>query len=163
MRTKYFKIAIITVVLSSLLIGVSMAQPPGKRGGDRPGMQERFLDRIPDITEDQKEQIKEIKTNHMKNVLPIRNQIQEKQAKLQTLSTANKVDMVKINKTIEEIGELKVSIAKKRAAHRQGIRNVLSEDQRVIFDSMPMKKGRHKGIDGKPGHYRSDMKPCRNF
>jgi len=163
MRTNYFKVAILAVVLSSLLVGVSMAQPPGKRGGPSLEMGERFLDRIPDITEDQKEQVKVIKTNHMKNVLPLRNQIQEKRAQLQTLSTADEVDMLKVNKTIEEIGKLKLEMAKKRAAHKQEIRNVLTEDQRVIFDSVPMKKGRHNGCDGRPGHNRGEMRSGRNF
>jgi Spy/CpxP family protein refolding chaperone len=163
MRTKYFKVAILAIVISSLLIGISLAQPPGKRGGPQQEGGERFLNRIPDITEEQKEQIKEIKTDHMKEVLPIRNQIDEKQAQLKTLSTADKVDMPKVNKTIEEIGELKVNIAKKRAAHRQGIRNALTEDQRVVFDSMPMKKGHQKEFAGRQGHKRCDNRPGRKF
>ncbi len=162
MRTKYLKVAIITIVLSSLLIGVGLAEPPGKRG-PQAEKGERFFNRIPDITDKQKEQIKEFKTDHMKEVLPLRNQIDEKQAQIKTLSTAGKVDMAKVNKTIEEIGKLKVTIAKKSAAHKQEIRNVLSEDQRIVFDSMPMKKGRHKGCDGRPGHNRGNMKPCRNL
>ena len=163
MQTKYFKLAILTVVISSLLIGVSLAQPPGKRGGDRPGIQERFLDRIPDITEDQKEQIKEFRTDHMKEVLPLRNQVGEKEAHLKSLSTADKVDMAKINKTIEEIGNLKITIAKNRAAHKQKIRNVLNEDQRIVFDSMSMKRGPHKGREGRSNHSYREMRPGNRF
>jgi len=163
MRTNYFKVAIITIILTSLLVGVSLAQPPGKRE-PHPEKGERFLERIPDITDEQKEQIKDLKTDHMKEVLPLRNQIDEKQARMKTLSTAEKVDMAKINKTIEEIGELKITIAKKRAVHRQEIRNILTEDQRVVFDSMTMKRGRHASSnDCKPQRHKRDMRPGNRF
>ena len=149
MRTNYFKLFILTLIFSSLLIASSLAQPPGKRSGSHPGMEERILDRIPDITEKQKEQIKEIRTDHMKEVLPLRNQVREKEAHLQTISTGENVNLEKVNKTIEEISALKMNMAKKRAAHRQEIRKVLTEDQRVIFDSFRMKKGKHHGFDGR--------------
>ncbi len=149
MRTHQFKLLILTLIISGLFIGTSLAQPPGKRGGPNPGMEGRFLDRIPDITEEQKEQIKGLKTDHMKEVLPLRNQVQEKQAHLQTISTGENVNLEKVNKTIEEISALKMNMAKKRAAHRQEIRKVLTEDQRVIFDSFRMKKGKHHGFDGR--------------
>lgn len=162
MQTKYFKIAIITVILTGLLVGVSLAQPPGKKGPN-PERGERFLERIPNISEEQKEQIKELKTDHMKEVLPLRNQVDEKEAHLKTLSTADKVDMAKINKTIEEIGNLKITIAKNRAAHKQKIRNVLNEDQRIVFDSMSMKRGPHKGREGHSNHFHKKMRSGNRF
>ena len=162
MRTKYFNLAIITVILTSLLIGESQAQPPGKRGPN-PERGERFLERIPDLTDEQMEQIKDLKTDHMKEVLPLRNLVQEKQAHLKSISSGDKVDMDKVNNTIEEIGKIKVELAKKRAAHRQEVRNVLSEDQRIVFDSMPMKRGRHAGNDCKPQRHKHDMRPGNRF
>ena len=143
MRTNHFKLFILTLVFSGLFIASSMAQPPGKKGGPHPGMEEKILNKIPDITEQQIEQIKDLKTKHMKEVLPLRNQLQEKEAQLQTVSTGEKVNMDKVNKTIEEISAIKLSMAKKRAAHRQQIRQLLTEDQRVVFDSFSMKKGKH--------------------
>lgn len=71
--------------------------PPGqdnKRFGPpcmmKPPMHEKghFPD-IPDLTEEQKEQIKELEINHMKEVLQMKNQIGEKEAHLRTLSTEN--------------------------------------------------------------------------
>jgi Spy/CpxP family protein refolding chaperone len=162
MQTKYFQVAIISVILTSLLVGISLAQPPEKRGplAERG---ERLLERIPDLTDGQKEQINDLKTQHMKEVLPLRNLVQEKQAQLKSISTGDKVDMDKVNNTIEEIGKIKIDLAKKRAAHRQEIRNVLTEDQRVIFDSMPMKRGRFAGNDCRPQRHKRDMRPGNRF
>lgn len=162
MQTKYFRLAILTTVISSLLIGLSFAQPPAERG---PGPEKckRFLDRIPDLTDKQAEQIKDLKTAHMKEVLPLRNLIHEKQAHLQSISTGENVDMKEVNTTIEEIGKLKVTMAKKRAAHRQKIRNILDEDQRVVFDSMPMKKNGHAGNGCRPDHHKRIIRPGNRF
>jgi len=162
MRTKYFKVAIITLILTSLLVGVCLAQPPGKRG-PRLEMGERFLERIPDLTDKQKEQIKDLKTAHLKEVLPLRNQVQEKQAHLKSISTGDNVDMDKVNNTIEEIGKLKLEMAKKRAAHKQEIRNILTEDQRVVFDSKPMKRGRHGERDCKPECRKGNLRSGNRF
>lgn len=162
MRTKYFKSIALALLITSMMVSLGFAQPPIEKGS-RSERGERFMERIPDLTDEQNDQIKELKTSHMKEVLPIRNQIDEKQAQLNTLSTAEKVDMAKINKTIEEIGELKVTIAKKRAAHRQQIRNLLTEDQRIVFDTMPMNRGNHKGFKGSKRGPRCGMRPDRNF
>ena len=154
MRTNYFKLLILTLIISGLLVASSFTQPPGKRGGPHPGMEGKFFEKLPGITEKQIEQIKNLKTKHMKEVLPLRNQVREKEAHLQTISTGEKVDMGKVNKTIEEISVIKLSMAKMRAAHKQQIRQLLTEDQRAVFDSFSMKKGKHRGFDEGPGKHR---------
>jgi Spy/CpxP family protein refolding chaperone len=120
-----------------------------------------FCDRIPDITEEQQEQIKELRTGHMKEMLPLRNQVQEKRAHLQTVSSGENVDMDEVNNAIEDISKLKMEMAKKRAAHRQQIRNVLTEDQRVFFDSKPMKKRKHRNFEGR--NERCGNRPGKRF
>ena len=95
---------------------------------------------IPDLTEEQKEQIQNLRTEHMKTVLPLKNQLAEMQARLQTLSTAENADMSQIDRTIEEMGELRTLMMKEGAAHRQTIRKLLTDEQRVAFDSRPARQ-----------------------
>ena len=112
---------------------------------------ERFMN-IPDLTDSQKTQLKQMRTTHMKEAMPLRNLMKEKEAHLQTISTVDNVNMNEVNKLIEEIGAIKLDLAKKRAAHRQAIRKILTNDQRVFFD-MHSKK-HHKrghGMKGKRG------------
>lgn len=98
----------------------------------------KHMSMIPDMTEQQKEQMEQLRTEHLKVMLPLKNQLQEKMARLRTLSTAEKVNMNDINKKIDEIGELKIKLMKERATHRQDIRKLLTEEQRVMFDMHPM-------------------------
>ncbi|GAA4828440.1 Spy/CpxP family protein refolding chaperone [Algivirga pacifica] len=116
------------------------------------GMMHR-LDKLPDITEAQKESIKEIVMKAQKEALPLKNQMGEQKARLQTLSTEDKADMKAINKTIDKLADLKAQTMKIRAAARQDIRQVLNDEQRLIFDThMQHRNGKHghrKGPRGK--------------
>lgn len=90
---------------------------------------------IPDLTEEQKESIKKIKLQLKKDMLPIQNLIREKEAKLITLESAETPDMDKINKLIDEIYAEKAKLRKLKVKAHQDIRNLLTEDQKIIFDS----------------------------
>jgi Spy/CpxP family protein refolding chaperone len=89
---------------------------------------------IPDLTEAQQKKIDELKLVHQKNMLQYKNELAEKDAHLQTLRTADKADMNAINKTIDEIGAIKVQMMKEKENHRQQVRAQLTDEQKVQFD-----------------------------
>lgn len=106
---------------------------------------------LPNLTDEQKDQMAKLRTGNMKVMLDFRNKIQEKMARLHTLQTADKPDMSAINSTIDDIFALRAEMAKKQAAHHQKVRSLLTDEQRVIFDSMPM-RGFGEGFGkGHPG------------
>ena len=112
-----------------------MVKPPMHKKGHSPD--------IPDLSEEQKEQIKELEINHMKEVLPMNNQLGEKEARLRTLSTEDEADINAINTLIEDIGKIKIEMMKKEAAFHQGIRKIFTSDQRVLFDLGPQHHDKH--------------------
>jgi Spy/CpxP family protein refolding chaperone len=140
-KSKYI---IMLLAASLILTGGAFAQPE-KMHSEGMGKQcisdmkhGKHMPMIPDMTEQQKEQVEQLRTEHLKVMLSLQNQLQEKMAQLRTLSTAEKVNMNDINKKIEEIGQLKIKLMKERVAHRQDIRKLLTEEQRVIFDMHPV-------------------------
>lgn len=86
------------------------------------------------LTAEQKTQIEKLKTAHMKEMIGLKNQLKEKKAHLRTVTTVDKVDMVEVNKTIDEIGVIKTEMMKKKEAHKQEVRKLLTEEQRLKFD-----------------------------
>jgi Spy/CpxP family protein refolding chaperone len=86
------------------------------------------------LSPEQKKSIMEIKTKMMKEALPIKNQIGEKEAHLKTISTGDNIDMNAVNNTIDEISVLKAKMMKMHMANRQEIRKVLNDEQKLIFD-----------------------------
>lgn len=94
---------------------------------------------ISDLTPEQHAAIKESVLAKNKKVIQLNNQLNEKQAQLQSLESSDKSDLKSINKVIDEIGALIASRMKAEAECKQKIRSVLSEEQRVEFDLKQMK------------------------
>lgn len=88
-----------------------------------------------DLTVEQQEQINTLRVKQLEQMLSFRNATQEMRARLQTLNTAKNADMKAINSLIDEKSELKADQMKTRAAHHQEVRALLTDEQRVIFDS----------------------------
>ena len=121
----------------------------GMQQGRQAGQQGMFINNLPGITDKQKEQIKNLRIGHQKTMMNLRNQLAEKQAHKRTLQSAETADMDAINATIDEITALQNKKMKLNAAHRQSIRNLLNEEQRVMFDMHAGRKGgKHGGKKG---------------
>lgn len=95
---------------------------------------------IPNLTEEQKTKIKDIKLKNEREMLTLKNQIGEKKAKLKTQTTTDSPNMNEVNKTIDEIGNLKSQINKRKAAAKQEIRSLLNEEQKLAFDTQKKNK-----------------------
>ncbi len=133
MKTKKIMIIAVLVFVSGSIFAQGQMKRKGQVGG-------RMMN-IPDLTDVQKTQIKDMRTANMKVMLPLKNELREKQAHLNTISTGDNVKITDVNIAIEEISAIKLTMAKKRAQHRQDIRKILSDDQRVFFD---MQSGKQK-------------------
>lgn len=100
-----------------------------------------------DLNEDQKEQMKEIMMEGRKDILPLENELGEKKARLRTLSSGDTYDVKALNQVVDEMSELQASIKKVRIAQKNEIRNILNDEQKFIFDTIPARKERlHKRI-----------------
>ncbi|NPA44739.1 MAG: Spy/CpxP family protein refolding chaperone [Chlorobi bacterium] len=132
MKTK--KLTLVVAILF-FITGSTFAQQ-GNMANNKKGMnkQNKFMN-IPDLTDAQKTQIKEMRTANMKEITPLRNQLREKQAHLQTISTGDNVNKQEVDKTLEEISDIKLQIAKKRESFRQDVRSILTDEQKVYFDA----------------------------
>ncbi len=132
----------IIILLSFVLIGGNLSAQGGNRQCKMQGQKGTCMMSL-DLTEDQTDKIKVLRLEHQKMMLEFKNNIRENKAKHQTLVTADKVDINAVNKNIDEFTNLKNKMLKARAAHRQGVRNLLTDEQRIIFDTQKGRK--HKG------------------
>lgn len=156
MRTKLFSTKNLAIALTATLMAFSgnlLAQRGMGRMMNNDDDSPRYGQcRIPNLTDEQEAKIDELRTAHLKEVTPLRNQLNEKRARLQTLESAEKADMNEINKTIDEIAQLKANIMKKGAAHRAAVASQLTDEQKVFFNSRHGHRGeRGMGRHGKRG------------
>ena len=141
---KTSKLKTITILLASVLfIGVSQVQA---QKGQMRGKGQGLSCNIPDLTEEQQKKIDDLRVDHQKKMLNNRNLMQEKKAKLNTLRTAEKADMNAINKIIDEMGTLHTQMMKDREAHRQTVRGLLNEKQRLFYDTHKGRGFKAKGM-----------------
>jgi Spy/CpxP family protein refolding chaperone len=151
MNSVFKQIAVVTLII--LPLTVVMGQDKGNRQGERMQRQDgsRLEMLIPDLTEDQQGKIKNIHLNMMKESLSIRNKLGENRAKLKTLQTAENPDMNAIDNLIDESSSLHADLQKKAAANHQQVRSILTEEQRVIFDSHSGQMRARAGRQGREG------------
>jgi Spy/CpxP family protein refolding chaperone len=141
-KVKISFIVALVLMVASLGSTQSMAQGRGKCDHHgQYGMQgngvckgDKNMAFINDLTPEQEKQIDALKINLTKESISTKNLIAEKQAHLKTVSTGENVDMVAVNKTIDEIFVLKAEMTKKHEAFRQDVRKLLTADQKVMFD-----------------------------
>ena len=134
---------VITVTLIFMVINVTNAQQV-QRHGSRHGTanEQGFgVERGLNLTEDQQAQMKSLRLKLQQEMLPIRNKLGENRARFRTLSTAENADLKAINKLIDGNSQLTASMAKLRAANHQAVRKLLTEEQRIIFDSRDFHRG----------------------
>ena len=134
-----------------LLAGIALSAQQGNIPGNR-----NCLERIPGLTDKQKEQIENARTEHLRKIQPMRNMLREKKARLHSLETVENADMAEINKTVEEIGDIRTRLQKERAAHRQAIRDLLTTNQKVHFDNVAGRYGKCRGRNSAMGQGKSN-------
>jgi len=133
MNVKSMYLAMLMVVSSMALLA-----QPAKNQERRP----QFHDRQEPLSglalsETQRTKVDDIHLALQKELLPLKNEMGEKKAKLRTLTTAQKVDMKAINSLIDEMAGIGSNIRKKQAAALQQVRQVLTDEQRIKFDNNP--------------------------
>jgi len=154
---------ILTVLILVSLTGItsiSYAQQ-GYRSQAGPAERGRLLPGIPDLTEEQKEQIKNLQTAYLKDIQELKNEMKINKAKLDALLTEDQPNMNEINMLLEDNGKMLTELRKKQIAHKMEIRDLLTEEQKIIFDNRTLRN------DIRPYRYnyrsfRYDNRPYRD-
>lgn len=127
------------------VMGATYAQPGegyrGERNNQRESRQRGHAGL--ELTDEQQAKAETLRLNMQKAALPLKNELGENKAKMRTLTTAENADMKAINKLIDSNAKLRADLDKLRAAKHQEFRKMLTDEQRVKFDSKPKGRYRH--------------------
>jgi len=146
-------IAILMIMAFSLS---TVAQPNWGKKGHGKGMkgQQTCMQMIPDLTEEQEKQIKELRSDHWSAMSEYRSDMKILKAEYHDLLTGDDRNMNKAEKKIDEITGLKNKMMKERQSHMESIRSLLNEEQKEAFDRMMqhhkagMRMGKGHGMKG---------------
>lgn len=99
-----------------------------------------------DMTDEQAEQIKELRLAHYKEVQPLRDQMSELTIRHRNLMRTENLDTKAINASIDEKTELMNKLMKKQAEFRVEFRNQLTDEQKMLLDNSGRGFGMRKGM-----------------
>lgn len=145
MKTPKIKKVTLLAIVALMLAGTNVF---AQRGRNNPGQgmrmnQSESCQMIPDLTEDQQNKIEALRIDHLKVRNNYRNQMAELQARKHTLMTSDNADMKEINSIIDQMADIHNKMMKEGAKHQQDIRRLLTDKQKVYFDSRPMRGHGH--------------------
>lgn len=116
--------------------------------GTHHGMDNRGQSWKQDLKDKQRQQIDKLRLDFKKKKYLLKPQIKRAKVELAMLVTSASPKQADIDKKIAQIVKLKSEIMKLKATHKINVRKVLTEEQRVLFDTHVLKKayrGKHKG------------------
>ncbi len=128
MKTNRNKLRIIGLIFLSATLGMNSFAQKGK-------MLQNQCRMLPDLTDEQTEKISDLRTTHMQEMTKFRADMKVLRAELDKLSIAENADLKSINAKIDDITTVKNSMTKAQYMHRQEVRKLLTEEQRIVFDA----------------------------
>jgi Spy/CpxP family protein refolding chaperone len=104
---------------------------------------------IPDLTDEQEAAISKLKVEHLNVMTTYKAELGVLKAELNKLEITDPIDQKAIDSKIDQVMAVKTKMAKEGSKHRQSVRNLLTEDQKVFFDAQPGRGQRkHSGPKG---------------
>ncbi len=152
MKAKMFFIAILACIL------LNPVELFAQRGRTAPGRhpQGKFTERpaerterpardameyclsLPDLTEEQQEAIREVRLKQIESSTKHRTEMEALRASKRSLMRG--VSEGDVNEVIDKMTALRNTQMKSNVAHHQAIRELLTEEQRILFDSRVMRR-----------------------
>jgi Spy/CpxP family protein refolding chaperone len=137
-------------VIAGLMVVFAAAASYGYRGGRGPEAAGRpNTEFIQNLSQEQREAIREITVQHQKEMISLRAEMETKSLELQELVRSGAGEDAIFAK-IDEIGALRTEMMKKRMAMQLEIRAQLTDEQKEMFDQKHMMMG-HMGAGGGRG------------
>lgn len=130
--------------LSALLtIGLN-AQPRRGQGpcqGPDQGFKRANFQTALNLSEEQQDQMKTLRLEHQKAMIPLRNKMIELKAQNRTLMSESEVDLKLVNKNIDDQTALSNKIQKLQTEHKLAVKEILTDEQEMMIASRAGKRG----------------------
>lgn len=141
-------------LLTAAFLMISLVPVQAQRGGQgrQQNQGQNTCTNLPDLTPEQQSKMQQLRTARLQETTAYRAQMNELRARKQSLQIAENPDMNQINAVIDQMAQLRTAQQKASAAHRQSIREILTPDQRALFDARAHKRpGMNQRGPGKRG------------
>lgn len=170
MKRVLFILFALSFSLVMTIDGYAQRRPRARQmATERPMQQERFRENfqenclaIEGLTDEQIEAISAMRTTRLEQGVQHQARMDALRAQKRELMVQPNPDMSRVNGLIDQMADIRTAHMKEAAAHRQDIRNLLTEEQRTHFDQMALRPMGRGGMGQGMGFQRgSGMRPQR--
>lgn len=137
------KRAIIAALMLTTVAFGMMAQPYGK--GPNVNAGEKPYCCIPNLTEQQSQQIEKLRVEHLKKMNTMRAEMEKLRSEKHALMIAEKPDQKAIDATIDKMAAQRATMQKEQARYHLAVRALLTDEQKVYFDQKTSNNRKGKG------------------
>ncbi|MBN1348993.1 Spy/CpxP family protein refolding chaperone [candidate division KSB1 bacterium] len=149
------RITLLSAIIALVIIGSVFAQQGRWHAKQAMSGKANFCDRIPDLTDEQRAKIEDLRLKFQEVRAPERIKMQKMRLELKELMIAKNPNQKAIDTKIDEIGKKRTEMQKQHVAHRLEIRNLLTDKQKAVFDTLPRRAGKRscqsRGMRGQRG------------
>jgi Spy/CpxP family protein refolding chaperone len=144
-------IVLLVAALAVPVLAYDRGWGKGRGMGIRPaGRQAPYCENIPNLTPEQSAKLKELRDQHDKEILPLKNELTAKRAELRNLWIQSDPDEAAIKAKQQEINDLRNKLQDTMTEYRLEVGKILTPEQRAQLQSS--RPGWRYGDDGKrPG------------
>jgi zinc resistance-associated protein len=157
MKQKKIIIAAVLITCSLFLATAVLAQK-GWKGGDRwydaqPGPGMPYF-HVPDLTDEQKAKMTDLRTQFLNDTAPLRGRLVTKRTELRAIQGNPESSPDEIATKQREALKIRTELAEKRIAHQAKMRGVLTKEQLKKMSEWGYGRGHGWGRGHKRGHHR---------
>ncbi len=151
---KNFKLLVAIILVLGLSLSV-MAQQNYRRQIPQRSMMAHSPMQLLDLTEEQKDQIKEVRLAHIKDVQPMKDEVKINRFKVDALLKTDDPDMKEIVSLVEADGKLLTQIQVKSIEQKIKVRSLLTDEQKIIYDAQSERMDKRRAMALHYGHRRT--------
>ena len=153
MNTRIIKTAGVLLLGFLMITAVNAQNRQGGRGQGYNGSEKSYGHQFAklELTEEQEAKMTSLRTDHYKEITPLKNKMSELKARERTLLSEESIDMKAVNKTIDEQTDLMNSMRKLQVEHQLAVKSNLTDEQ-VMKLQQRRQFARRNGMHGKSGH-----------
>jgi Spy/CpxP family protein refolding chaperone len=150
MKKTIMAVLVLTLFLTVTVLGQEepAKQPAAKQPTPGVGMMMRHQGgpgngpmQLPGLTQDQKSKLADLRLAHQKDILPLRTQLEKLHGDLKLEITADKFNEGKVKSIQSDMAKIRSEIGSKAVLHQRAIRDLLTPDQRKVFDQRILSRG----------------------
>lgn len=150
MNTRIIKSAGALLLGFLMITAVNAQNRQGGRGQGYNGSEKSYSQQFAklELTEAQETEMTSLRTEHYKEITPMKNKMVELKARERTLLSEESVDMKAVSKTIDEQTDLMNSTRKLQVEHQLAVKSILTDEQ-VMKLQQRRQFARQEGFHGK--------------